>query len=674
MRMVLVLTLAASPTAALAQQRSDSLRDSARLAPIVAITRAGEPADRVPFAVANADTRDWRGRPSLGIDEALSTMPGVLVLNRFNPAQDQTISIRGFGARSAFGVRGLKILLDGIPQTLPDGQGQLTNVDVAEADRVEVLRGSASSLYGNASGGVVSIWTVPRAGAAELTPVGSGVTGSDGLAKWRIGGSAPLGSADLGIDASRTTADGYRLHSHADIRRLRAVLQNSVGDRGDTRVTVAVHGVDEPTAEDPGQLTLTEADTGPRSAAPRNLAVDAGKTVNQWESGVTVEHRGENDAGYTATIFGVRRTLTNPTSATLITLGRWAYGARVTWSPGTGGPVSGTFGADLQWQRDDRQNNNPTTNALTLNQLEQVNEMGYFAEARWRVSSRLLARGVVRFDRTAFAAADRLLTDGDQSGDMSMWSPSFTAGVTAQTSEAFAPYVTTGTSFETPTTTELTNRPDGLGGFNPSLNPQRAWNTEGGARGRLGALTYSAAIFWTEVRDELIPFQVPGGNGRQFFQNAGSARHRGAELGATWRAPADFAVSVAYTLADYHFTTFRTATDTLDGKRLPGIPTHDLYASLRWEHHAFWGAVDETVSSRVFADNDNTVTNPGWAITGARAGWDAWTGRWRLTPFGGVTNLFDKTYIGSIVINAANGRYYEPSPGRSWYVGFKAGG
>jgi iron complex outermembrane receptor protein len=519
---------------------------------------------------------------------------------------------------------------------------------------------------------VVSIWTTPLRGPSDIAPVASGVTGSDGLAKWRVGGVAPLGDASVAVDASRTTSDGYRLHSHADARRLRAVVQDALS--GSTKLTLAVHGVDEPFMEDPGQLTLAEADTGPRSAAPRNLLVNAGKNVTQWESGVTLDHLDENGGGLSATLFGVRRTLSNPTTATLITLGRWAYGTRVTWLSHPIGAFSGSLGVDAQWQRDDRQNNNVTTGVLTLNQLEQVNEVGAFAEMRWRASQTVLGRAAVRFDRSSFQATDRFLTDGDQSGSQTMWSPSFSAGFTADVSRSFQPYVTTGTSFETPTTTELTNRPDGLGGFNASLNPQHAWNSEVGARGAVETVSYSAALFWTEVQDELIPFQVPGGNGRQYFQNAGSARHRGAELGATWRAAPEFTLSATYTFADYHFTTFRTATDTLDGNQLPGIPRHQLYAAARFAVAGLWGTVDETVTSDIYVDNQNTTANAGWAVTGARVGWDVWAGRWRLAPLAGVNNLFDTRYIGSVVINAANGRYYEPSPGRTWYVGFSAGG
>jgi iron complex outermembrane receptor protein len=667
MRIVPVVLLAILPVAA----RAQGTRDTVTLAPIVTVARASAEASRLPYAVGAASTGDWRGRPSLGLDEVLATMPGVFVTNRFNPAQDQAISIRGFGARSAFGVRGLKVILDGIPQTLPDGQGQLTNVDVAEVDRVEVLRGAAASLYGNASGGVISLWTVPQAGPTDLAPMASGVAGADGLTKWRVGAAAPLGSASVALDGSRTTSDGYRLHSHADIRRLRAVVQETSGG---TRLTLAVHGVDEPFVEDPGQLTRAEADTGPRSAAPRNLLVNAGKDVTQWEGGVTLEHYATGGTTLSAAVFGVRRTLQNPTAATTITLGRWAYGTRIAATHGGRlgeYPATLMVGADAQWQRDDRLNRNPATSAVTLDQLERVNELGPFLEGELDLSQRLLVRAGVRYDRVSFAAADRLLTDGDQSGERTMAAPSASLGVVLALSQAIAPYATVGTGFETPTTTELTNRPDGLGGFNPGLNPQHATNIELGARGAVQTIAYNAALFQTDVRDELIPFQVPGQLGRQYFQNAGSARHRGVELGAALSPVGGIQLVAAYTFADYRFETFRTATETLDGKYLPGIPRHYLYASLRLARGGFWAAVDETLTSEVFVDNANTTANPGWTVTGARAGWDGSVGRWRLAPFAGVTNVFDKAYLGSVVINAANGRYYEPAAGRSVYVGFK---
>lgn len=673
-------TLGGSVTA---QQRTvaDSTRDSTVvLRPIeVSVTRRQTSLFAVPFAVAIVGRDELlRGRATLGLDEALASVPGLFIANRYNPTLDQRISIRGFGSRSAFGARGVKILLDGIPQTLPDGQGQLTNVEISSLGAVEVLRGSSSSLYGNASGGVILLRTAtPEPGRTEAS--GRMVGGAYGMVKFSGRVAAPAGRGTIVVSGARTVTDGFRDHSKAEINNVAVRFEQELS--AGMSVVVSTHWAKNPTLDNPGSLTRGEVDTLPSQANARNVGADAGKAVEQGQLGVTLTKLFRSGASIGVTAFGLKRDLNNPLSFAFIRIDREALGARATvavsLSAGSLDPRL-TFGVDLQRQRDDRVHRTTDRVTITRDQLERVTEIGPFGQIAFDLSDRATVTLGSRFDRITFSVEDRLVTatNPDDSGDREMSSLSGSAGVTVRLNDAFQPYANVSTSFETPTTTELANRPQGPGGFNPTLEPQHAVSVELGVRGAAadGVLEYTAALFNIEIQDALIPFEVPSEPSRRFFQNAGSTRHRGVELSATLRPTQGVTFVSAYTLADYHFVDFQTASGTFDGNDIPGVPRHKLYGSVRLTSPAgWWLATDHHIASAHFVDDANTAAskNDGWFTTDIRVGWEGNAGAWRLAPFGGVLNVFDASYVGSVSVNAGFGRFFEPSPPRNVYVGLE---
>lgn len=682
------VVLLAAPLATLSaraqKERDDTTRaDTTRpvvLEPlVVSVTRHPITLSQVPFAVAVVDREEiTRGRPTVALDEALNTVPGVLVANRYNPSQDDRIAIRGFGARSAFGVRGVKILLDGIPQTLPDGQGQLTNIDLADMTRIEILRGPSSSLYGNASGGIISLYTeepLPGnlAGTARL------VVGSYDLFKWQAKLALPLARGGFSLSGSRSTWRGYRQHSEADTRRLALRLHQPVGNRS----RMVFHGMlaDSPWLDDPGALTLAEMEQNPSQASPRNLTAGpngAGKSVTQGQAGLAFRHAFKSGGELEIATFGVWRDLANQLTFAYITLDRAAYGGRVSVSlPRTLGPVAQIFtaGIDLQVQRDDRVNFSPDRSRVTRDQLERVAELGPFAQSQVTLGGRLTLTLGARYDRVTFRADDRLLVDGDDSGERTMAAGSGSGGLVLNLGDWAQPYVNVSTSFETPTTTELGNRPTGPGGFNPELGPQEAVNYEIGVRGALEDwVEYSLAAFHADVKNELIPFEVPGEPGRRFYRNAGSSRHRGLEAGLSARLFRGVRLIAAYTLSDYRFLQFRTETEVFDGKEIPGVPRHQLHCSLRYRGPlGSWVAWDITQVSGYYVDDANSenVRVRPWSAAAFRAGWETRIGDWDLKPFAGVSNLFARIYPASVAVNAQFGRYFEPAPPRNVYLGLE---
>jgi iron complex outermembrane receptor protein len=690
--LVTVVPLAAQEPAASDSTRRDTTRVTELPELNVTVTRTTEPLARVPFATGVLDRAALqRGQQTVGIDEALNNIPGVVVSNRYNFSLDQRISIRGFGSRSNFGVRGLKILVDGVPQTLPDGQSQLTNVDFGNLERAEVLRGASSSLFGNASGGVISFQT-RRAAAGPFAQsvrvqAGSGRRNGDAFYKWQSWTSGRAGAASGTLSVSQFKADGFRQHSAGETRQLNAGVDYAFS--GTTLGTLRLSLADNPEAQNPGALTLAEYLANPDSAAANNIRRGADKDVQQQQLSLGLKHFDAAGNEYNVTVFGLLRDLANPlaaapdinpgpTAGTFVAIDRVVGGLRLSGSRQLGTGESSprlVAGADVQRLRDDRENfvsnAGARTDAVFLDQREKVTELGPFAQMQWSPHEQLLVSAGARYDWLRFSVADRYLGDGvDDSGARTMSSLSGNVGASWSFGDQFVPYVNVSTSFETPTTTELANQPDGSGGFNPDLGPQRAVNYEVGARGQPApGVSYSVALFLGRIKDAIV--QVGEVGGRAFFGNTGRTHNDGAEVGLSVTPAAGVTLSGAYTFSRYRF-----ASGQFDGNRLPGVPEHFWRLGLRTAlPRGFFLDADQTISSSLSADDSNTITVDSWGagVTNARLGWQGDVGSLELGPFLGVNNLWDRQYVGSVTLNGIGGRVFEPAPRRVIYFGAEVG-
>jgi iron complex outermembrane receptor protein len=678
-----------------AQPRADSTaRDTTRLDPlVVSVTRAETQRRRIPAAVGFLDSADLRrGRLLAGLDESLGHIPGVLVTNRSNPSLDQRLVIRGAGSRANFGVRGLKLLIDGIPQTLPDGQSQLSNLDLGLVERVETLLGSASALYGNAGGGVVTFMTeVPAAPAMARLRVGAGTFGTSRVSLVTGGARGDLSGL---VALTNYRSDGFRQHSGTTNRQLtvagNAVLSPSWSARA--RYFLA----SSPEAENPGALTLAELGVRRDSAAAANILRGADKSVTQHQAGIGLSHADGRGGRLDVTVFGIARDLDNPlatappgptgpTVGTFSAIDRVVGGARVHYArPVARGRARIGLGLDLQAMRDDRVNRRSVgglpRDTLFVDQRETVSEVGPFLTLQVEPDARVLVTGAARYDRLGFRVRDRFLGDGvDQSGRRTMSSLSGSLGLSL-TEKAWTGYASVSSAFETPTTTELANSPAGPGGFNPNLDPQRATTVEAGVR-RYGRVDLSLALYSTRIRRAII--QAREQDGRAYFENAGRLRHRGVEAGIEARPAAWLRGRAAYTLTDSEFLDYRVrngaTTDTLDGKRVPAIPRHAARLALIVERGRLSAEVEQELVSSVAADDRNAVVVDGWGagLTHLRLAGRVTVGRPRagleLAPFVSVYNLFDKQYVGSVNVNGFGGRVFEPAPGRWAFVGVELG-
>lgn len=680
---------------------ADSLaaRDSlGRLAPMrVSVTRTEAPVATVPWAVGVVEGDALRvGRATFGVDEALGAIPGVVISNRYNYSVDQRLSIRGAGARANFGLRGVKILLDGVPQSLPDGQSQLTNIDLADIARVEVLRGSASSLYGNGSGGVIAFTTDPSAPAPFATQLRSSL-GSFGARKWQVRTSGRRGAFIGSLALSQTTVEGARQYSRADLRQLMSTVDwaNASG----TRVAFRASAAETPLALNPGALTAAEYARNRDSAAAVNIARGASRAISQQQFSLRIAQDDGASRQWAATVYVVRRFVDNPlattppgasvsTVGTYSTINRRVLGARadVTQRLGDGEASPRlTAGADLQQSADIRRNSRATgghpsvpTDTLLLFQDEIVTTAGPFAQLAWAPIARWHLDAGARWDLLRFDVRDHFLGDKlDNSGGRTMRATTGHVGAVWEWDARLAPYTNWSTAFETPTTTELNARADGAGGFNPDLGPQQVRTLEVGARGRWAHGSYTLSLFTSDVEDAIIQYLAV--DGRSFFRNAGLVRRRGVELGVAWRPVSWLDLSGAWTESDFRFVRYQVprgaATDTLDGKREAGVPTRVLRvgAEVRWQ--AGLVAVDHTWSDAQYADDRNTQRVDGAAggVTNIRASWRGTRGAMTWAPFVGVNNVTDRAYVGAVTINGAAGRVLEPAPLRNYYLGVEIG-
>ena len=611
------------------------------------------------------------GTQQLGLDESLAGVPGLYMQNRFNFAQDLRISLRGFGARSSFGIRGVKIVVDGIPETLPDGQAGVDSIDLGSAQSIEVLRGPSSSLYGNAAGGVISI----NSELGNATPYLEGrlAAGDYGYSQAQFKTAGTLGDNDYLFNISRTEIDGYRDHSKARGSVVNSKFGVPLGESD--RLIFSLNLTDQPQADDPGGINAAQAESDPRSARDANLLFDAGESLEQQRFGVVYE-RNREAGNLTLRNYYAWREFGNLlpfVGGGAVDLDRFFWGAGAQYSFGRlPERWSLTAGIDIDRQDDDRlrfDNNQGSLGDQVFDQNEQVDSHGLFLQAQYELNDNWALLGGLRYDEISYEVTDRYLADGDDSGqlDFDEVSPSLALNYQMENGVLFASY---SSSFETPTTTELAN-PDESGGFNPGLTAQAADNFEIGYKYSAGNLYYELALFTIDLEGELIPYELEAFPGRTFYSNAGSSSRDGIEAAFSWANADGLRVDASWTWSDFKFDDFiDDGGSDFSGKRLPGLPEHFAYLGLSYASAGgFSGTLEALYSGSLYANNANSAEVSSYTVANLRFAYEFQTGQWIVRPYLGVNNFLNERYNSNIRINAFGGRYYEPAPERNFYAG-----
>jgi len=617
-------------------------------------------------------------------------VPGITVLNRQNYAQDLQLSIRGFGARTAFGIRGVRLIVDGIPATMPDGQGQASTISLTSTERIEVLRGPLAQLYGNAAGGVVQAFT--RAAPAVPEGVLLGQTGSFGLARSAVQLAGRSGAVGLVADYGHFHTDGFREHSAATRRHFNGRLD---WRDGPTQVAFTLNAFDMPLALDPGGLGEDWA-LDPRRALANFRNNRARKTVRQDQAGVLANHRYANALELQARAYAGRREVFQAQSlGTWIGLDRDYAGTGIQLArPFEMGALPGrwTLGADFDRSTEDRTGGttgeagaaagDPTPGSLTRNQDYTAQNRDVFAQVSVSPAEAVTVTAGVRTSRVRLDVEDRRTPS--LSGGVAYRATLPVLGLSWFVTEATNVYANVGRGFETPTIAETTyTGTERLDQFNDSLRPSSSTHRELGVKSMLGeASRIDVAVYSIDTRDEIVV--LASGGGKTSYANAARTERKGIELsGRTvldrhWRAQLTLnRIDAAYAEA------FQAGTQPIPaGNRLPGIPRRSAFAELAWAQ-APWsdrrqpGAVArgaqaalEWIEAGDLQANDlNTGTADGYRIFNARLTYGFQTGRVRWVALARIDNLTNERYVGSVIVGNANP--YEPAPGRHWLAGLR---
>ena len=715
---VLLVLASVSPAfAQLTQPNSSVPPDSVRyrLKPIVVTaTRAERLAHRVPYALDVLGRENiQRAEIGVSLDEGLRALAGVAVNNRYNLSQGNRVTIRGVGSRTPFGVRGIKVILDRVPLTMPDGQTQLNNLDLGSAGRIEMVRGPSSSLYGNAAGGLIQIQTqAPQATPVEVEP--QFIAGSFDLEKWQVKTSGEMGRQSYLVNVGKLRLSGHREHSEASSLAVNAVGRHAISSR--SSVGLVLNYLDAPYLLNPSSLSWEEAATSPTTTRFVIKQQGAGKKIEQGQAGLTFTHGAGGSDQLETTLYAFSRSLFNPIPGRIIELDRVGGGLRAQYNRLFGFDRSllrWTVGVDAEGQDDARaefenlgipealvETIDPSDvvdaverGPLLLDQDERVVSIGPFSQLQWEPGRNWVATLGARYDRYWLRARDHFLADGvDNSGTRHMDQLSPMAGLVRQVAPILAAYVNYSTAFQIPTTTELSNRPGGEGGFNPDLDPESTRSLEVGLKGIWPQMRvdYDVAVYRFDVADMLISYQIQDSpNEEVFFRNAGEARNRGVEAEVRWTPWARLGVSLAYSFMDFEFEDYVLETDSgsaqLAGNDVPGVAPHHLFAGIDYRHDAGgYAEINWQYAAEYFANDFNgppsgsskptrDFVNASYQITDVRMGWERVLKGIRAEVFGGINNLFDAGYSASIVPNAAADRFFEPAPARSWYAGVNIG-
>lgn len=637
----------------------------------------------VPVAITVVDAqRTQQGQQNLQLDESLARVPGLYLQNRYNFAQNLRLSSRGFGSRAPFGIRGLRVNVDGFPTTLPDGQSQVDSIDLDSLRSITVLRGPASVFHGNATGGVVDIHTLSGRDLqyAQKLEISAG---ADGYRKVNLHAGGNEGRTHHYVSLSGLDYEGYREHSATRKYLFNSRFGYAFSPQRDLELFFTA--VDFPKAEDPGGLTRTQAREDRRQANRFSTLLDAGQEVTQQRLGLLYQDRSLGDGLLKARFFVSQRDFMQQMpfpGSSRIDYERLFYGTRLEYSnqfDWLGVAHRYVVGTDLDRQQDDRGRNSVDTSGqitgLTANEDQVATASGWFAQSDSQLSEDVTLSLGLRADSVRMRIDDDLLADGDDSGHRRFTETSYSVGLTWHPLQHHTFYATVSNAFETPTFTELAN-PNGSGGFNPDLSAQKALNREVGLRGQISnRMLYSLALFSVKVRDEITPFEIAG---RTFYDNAARTRRDGVELSLEHHTSEQLTLTLAWTWADYRFDDFydQQQGERVDGNRLPGLPRHHLFAEAAWRSgDGLFAIADASYTSAVYAENTNTTRVGSYALVNLRAGQ-----RWRfgaraLDVYAGLHNLLDRDYFSNIRINANSDRpteqrgYFEPGPGRAFYAG-----
>ena len=647
---------------------------------LVKATRIEKPWVNSARSVYSIKPENKEQAAQFSLQEYLVNSPSTFVLNAHNRAQDLRISMRGFGSRAAFGVRGVKIIVDGIPETTADGQGQLDNLNLAIIQRIEILNNGSAGLYGNASGGVINIQTTDEKGFVDkdqFLDLGAGFHSFAGQ-QYSLTAGKKWGNTSLILHTNHHQAHGYREHSAFESTNFNARLIHKLSEW--SKIEAIINYMNSPAAEDPGGVDATVYTNEPTTARERNVQFAAGESIDQGKASLRYtsaigEQLNLNTYGfYSHRNFSGRLPFT---FGGMIELQRnfFGHGASLTSSHRRDNLRNVIhFGYELSAQLDDRQrfeNFDGTRGATTLNQEESFLNAGIYlindlTLGKWTFNTSL------RYDLNQIEAEDKLLSNGDDSGSIDLNDLNYSVGVAYQFSTAKRIFINYSTSFETPTLNELSNNPEG-GGFNMELMAQFANHLELGVKGLiLEKSMFQLSAFFIDSKHELLPYELESSPGRIFYRNTGNTDRWGAELYLRHQLQKSWTLSTSWSYNHFVFSDYILGGENLDGNFLPGIP--DFQGNIQLDFEVLKKLrchIQNQFIGKIFTNNSNSEFQKTKSILNISVKYSFEKEHFGLHPYLGINNILRSRFADNIRINAFGNRYYEAAPDQFVFGGIR---
>jgi iron complex outermembrane receptor protein len=663
---------------------------------VVSASRSAQRSFDAPAAIQSVDRSVIeQGGPQVNLSESLKRVPGLTILNRQNYAQDLQVSIRGFGARSPFGIRGIRLLVDGIPATTPDGQGQGSTVSLTSTERIEVLRGPLAQMYGNSSGGVIQAFTRSAPETPEFDA--SVYTGSFGMTRtdWQYAGR--IGSYGLVADYSTFDIDGFRANSATERKQFNGKLSFAPNEK--TNVNVVFNRFDMPLAQDPVGLTRLQLDANPTQAGTNAIARGVRKIVLQNQLGATLEtelnaKRSVLVRAYTGTrenlqyqtgVFVPNRP---PPTGAWVGLDRTYYGIGLQFKAQSqigNVPVNWLVGYDYDLSTELRQGGLAALGektSTTRNEDNQATNGDLFAQGTWVLSESVSLVTGLRRSQLKLQSDDHVLGDGDGSGSIDFSKTNPVLGLTFHASDRLNLFASYGEGFESPTLAEVAYNGAGVPAFNTSINASSSKHFELGAKWLpTTASRIDFSVFQINSTDEIVVSSSSGGNST--FKNAPGTNRTGWEFSGRTLLSEKVRLLVSASQIDATYSeAFNTTVAVAAGNHIPGIPQYFMFSELLWSQLPIevsrksgslgsQAGLELTRAGRLYANDTNTASADGYTTLNLKAS-HAWKmGGSTFTAFGRIDNLTDEKYVGSVIVNQAASQFYEPAPGRNWSLGLR---
>ena len=657
---------------------------------VISASRNAQRSFDAPAAIRSIDRETIQGAgPQVSLSESLNRVPGLTILDRQNYAQDLQVSIRGFGARSAFGIRGIRLLVDGIPATTPDGQGQGSSISLTSTDHIEVLRGPLAQMYGNSSGGVIQAFTKEAPAEPEIGY--QYYVGSYGMhrADYQVSGRA--GIYGLVADYSTLSIDGYRDNSKTERKQFNGKMSFDATEQ--LHVNVAVNQFDMPLAEDPLGLTRAQLQADPSMAGTNAAKYFVRKIVLQNQIGSSATYKIDQDRSVTSRLYyGTRDNLQyqaptgTPVNGLWTGLNRNYYGAGLQYNEKTvwgGTPIEWAGGYEFDRSRELRQagasllGQKATTTRREDNQSENSD---FFLQGTAFATDMVSIVAGLRYSTVRFASDDYYLADGsDGSGNATYTSTNPVLGFTYHATDDLNLYANYGQGFETPTLSEVAYRGTTvpIAQFNPGLNASKSQHYELGVKWVPNRESrVDLALFQINSTDEIV---VAVSNlGQTAYKNAPGTSRTGWELSGSTLLSPHLSANLSASMIDAQYS--QSFNNVTSGNKIPGIPQSSVFSELAWTSEpASTGkgaltngtrlGIELVQAGRIYANDTNTASADGHTVLNLSARHRWGIGKGGLTLYGRINNVSDERYIGSVIVNQASSQFYESGLPNNWSVG-----